>query len=103
MRYIKELTVYDHMTILRNSEDSKLMQLAATQVYEDVVANLLVGRNSLMRRSMQQNADGSYTETRFAPNLKNKVETLTFPLFQDMMVRTLYKPPVSVRIYCFTK
>jgi hypothetical protein len=70
--YIKELTVYDQMTILRNSEGSKLMQLAATQVYEDVVANLLVGRNSLMRRSMQQNADGSYTETRFAPKLKKK-------------------------------
>eukprot|EP01036_Dinobryon_divergens_P027019 gene27019-35726_t len=68
--YIKELTVDDHMAILRNSEDSKLMQLAATQVYEDFVANLLVGRNSLMRRSMQQNADG------------------------NMMVRTLYKPPV---------
>eukprot|EP01036_Dinobryon_divergens_P034148 gene34148-44122_t len=92
--YTKELTAHDQMAILRNSEDSKISQLAATQVYEDFVANLLVGRVTLMRRSMQQNADGKYTKTRFAPNLKNNVETLTFPLFQDMAMRTLYKPPV---------
>ena len=95
--FINELTAHDRIRILKQFGDgsSNILHNSAALVYEDFVANLLVNKAPLMRRSTQQSADGVNLETDFAPKLKSEIETQTLPHFQDMKMLTLYKSSVK--------